>query len=249
MAPCAKAGPLGLRADDTTDPQTVGAMAAVTADDGAVVTPITPVVIAVEPRSEGLVRLRCANDLPSLDVPIEAWVAAGVRRGEPVPAELWSVLTAAAARHRALRAATALVSRRARTAHEVAAALAREHAPEHVAYALERLAALGYINDPAWAASYVAAPRAAERGRRLVQHELRRHGIATTEATAAVSEHNDRAAARRAAARRWPALARLEPAQRDRRLLGFLLRRGFGGEVAQRVLRELTQAAATEATD
>lgn len=246
MAPRTKAGAVGLHMDDA-EHSTEHAAASITdvtsdADRAAV---SEPTIIAVEPLSEGLVRLRFAEDAPPLDVPIEAWVDAGVRRGEPVPAERWTMLVGSAARHRALRAATTLLSRRARTAHEVAAALSGTHAPEHVAYALERLTALGYINDPAWAASYVAAPRAAERGRRLVQHELRRHGVDAPAAAAAVSGHDDLAAARRAAARRWVALSRLEPTTRDRRLLGFLLRRGFGGGIAQRVLHELVQGNST----
>lgn len=243
MAPRTTAGAAGLHMDDA---ERTAARVIDVASDASHASVSEHTVVAVEPRSEGLVRLRFAEDLPPLDVPIEAWVDAAARRGEPISDECWEALVLSAARHRALRAATTLLSRRTRTAHEIAAALSSAHAPEHVAYALDRLTTLGYINDPAWAASYAAAPRAAERGRRLVEHELRRHGVETSAAAAAVSEHNDLAAARRAAARRWVALSRLEPATRDRRLISFLLRRGFGGGVAQRVLHALVQADSTD---
>jgi hypothetical protein len=41
-----------------------------------------------------------------------------------------------------------------------------------------------------------------------------------------------------AAARRWPVLRRAAPAQAARRLHDYLLRRGFPGGIARRVVRE-----------
>jgi regulatory protein len=136
-----------------------------------------------------------------------------------------------------------LLTARARSRAELAAALDRHGVPEDVAeQVLGRFGEVGLIDDRAFAAAFVASRRSS-RGlaRRALSVQLRQRGIDPPTVTAALQdldEHTEEATARALVRRRLPGTAGHEPQDRARRLVGLLARKGYPAEVAYRVVRE-----------
>ncbi|MEJ5868081.1 regulatory protein RecX [Pseudokineococcus sp. 5B2Z-1] len=110
------------------------------------------------------------------------------------------------------------------------------------AQVLDRLAEVGLVDDEAYAGMLVRS-RQATRGlaRRGLQHELRSKGVDDDVARAAleeVTDEDERAVAEQLVARRLRATSGLDRAVRERRLLGLLARKGYGGGLARAVVRE-----------
>jgi regulatory protein len=76
-----------------------------------------------------------------------------------------------------------------------------------------------------------------------VQGELRRRGVDAALAAEAATEHPDdeEARARELAMRRSARLQGEPPGVRYRRILGFLARRGFDGELCRRLAAEVVE--------
>ncbi len=157
-------------------------------------------------------------------------------------------LVAAAGVERALADAYRLLGHRARSRTELAERLrAKGHPEPIVAGVVERLVAEGLLNDPAFAAAFVADKRRlAGWGAGRIARELARHGVADTIAQAALSGSGDDAdelaRALQALARRGPARAPLDAARK--RAYDYLLRRGYSTAVAYRAVRDWSAAAA-----
>ena len=103
---------------------------------------------------------------------------------------------------------------------------------------------LGLLDDARFAqALRVTRERTARRGPRAIRHELVARGVAPEVADAAVAPgaetETQLANARAAAAKKAAGLGREEPAKAVRKLMDFLLRRGYDGDIAARVVREL----------
>ena len=131
----------------------------------------------------------------------------------------------------------------AKTRQQLAELLARKDVPADVAEAvLDRFAEVGLIDDAAFAAAWVES-RQAGRGlaRRALASELRAKGVDGEVAAAAVAEvdpHEEWDTARRLVQRRAPAMRRLDRVTAERRLVGMLARKGYGGGLAGIVVRE-----------
>jgi len=132
---------------------------------------------------------------------------------------------------RALR----MLALRARARGELRRSLVQKGEPaDQVEAALDRLEAAGFLDDSAFARQF-ARSRSAGAGasRRRIQQELNRRGVArqvTDEAIAEVYEEeavDEEAVAVRAARKKLRSLAGLDPVVRNRRLYGYLARRGF----------------------
>lgn len=134
-----------------------------------------------------------------------------------------------------------------RSRTQLAGDLASRDVPEEVAERLlDRFAEVGLVDDAAFAESWVRS-RHAGRGlsRRALRHELRSKGVddATAErAVEAIDGDAEVAAARRLVARRLPATRGLAAEVRMRRLVGQLVRKGYAGGLAVRVVREALDA-------
>ena len=103
------------------------------------------------------------------------------------------------------------------------------------------LAARGYLDDASYARHWVSARVPRGYGASRLRAELRARGVATRvidEALASLDGEDTLARAREAARRRLPALRRGRPERVAGRLRDFLLRRGYGGTVVARVVRE-----------
>lgn len=182
--------------------------------------------------------------------------AAGVIRdlgwsiGLSVSSEDLRTLDRAEQDHAAREAALRLLSFRARSRSELRSRLLqRDFAPETVERCLVALEESGLVDDAAFAESFVRdRVRLRPRGRRGLQHELRRRGVDPSTAEAAIEEvfeleEVDELHLATELAQRWKkctsprAIRRAEAgdpqarAKVRRRLRGYLARRGFSAEV------------------
>ena len=138
-----------------------------------------------------------------------------------------------------------------RTAHQLAAAMARKGIEEDVANeVLERFTDVGLIDDVAFAEAWVES-RHAGRGlaRRALAHELRTRGVDTAVIAVAVAEldpERELETARALAVKRLAATRGLETPARFRRVASVLARKGYSEAVAYRVIREALEAEGLE---
>lgn len=135
-----------------------------------------------------------------------------------------------------------LLSRHAWTRAELTARLRRRGAPDEVAVeVVEGLIARGYVDDAAYARSWVETRSARGYGPARLRAELRARGVPSpliAAAFAATEPAGDLDRARAAALRRLPALRRAAPERAAARLRDFLLRRGYAASVVTRIVRE-----------
>jgi len=141
-----------------------------------------------------------------------------------------------------------------KTRKQLAELLAKRGVPEEAATAvLDRFAEVGLIDDAAFARAWVSS-RQAGRGlaRRALSAELRAKGVDGEVAAAALEELDPQEewdAARRLVARRLPSMQRLDRQTAERRLMGMLARKGYGGGLAGYVVREALDALPDEGDD
>ena len=135
----------------------------------------------------------------------------------------------------------------AKTRKQLADLLAKKEVPQEAANAvLDRFAEVGLIDDAAFAAAWVST-RQSGRGlaRRALASELRAKGVDGELAAAAVAEvdpQDEWDSARRLVERKVPSMRRLDRATAERRLMGMLARKGYGGGLAGYVVREALDA-------
>lgn len=160
--------------------------------------------------------------------------ALGIVVGQPLDHAARRRLADALAREAARGEALRLLGTKARAARDLRNRLARKgHDPTPAAEAIDRLAAVGLVDDEALAETRAQAlARADAAGPRAAEHKLRAQGIDARVAGAAVAEAFERvdlveraAAAARKRARALPPT--LDQPTRRRRLYGFLARRGY----------------------
>jgi regulatory protein len=125
----------------------------------------------------------------------------------------------------------------------------RDYPVEEIEEAIERLTSAGLLNDERFARSFTRS-RLVDRGmsKRRVSMELSRHGVArelvdTIIAEVVADEGIDEDSTVEAVARKkWRSLAKLERQVGQRRLLGFLARKGFDSDAVRRVVKRVTAA-------
>lgn len=136
----------------------------------------------------------------------------------------------------------------ARSRREVERRLARTFPPETVQRVVERLAGGGWLDDLDFARRYVDSHR--DHGERRLLQDLLRRGVAREAAQAAVRDalgaSDPTGVAMEAAAKRLRSMTGVDRETAQRRLAGFLARRGYGFETISRaldpLLRELPPA-------
>ncbi len=144
---------------------------------------------------------------------------------------------------RAHEIALRFLSYRPRSEREVADHLRRKgFDAQTVEAVLERLRRVGLVDDRAFARFWVENRAAFRpRGRTALRAELRRKGVppAIIQEVLAEASPDERALALRLARERARRLRGLDPRTLRRRLAGYLLRRGFDGELVMEVLQAL----------
>ncbi len=142
--------------------------------------------------------------------------------------------------------ALGMLARARRTRRELQQRLRRAEPDEAmVARAVEKLETLGLIDDAAVARAEAASRFRRGEGAGRIRQSLMRKGVASSAIDAAIHEVaeeevvDERALCLAAGEKRVRVLRSLEPDVQRRRLLGFLMRRGFPGYVAGDVVRAL----------
>jgi regulatory protein len=131
-----------------------------------------------------------------------------------------------------------------KTRSQLAEAMHRRHVPDEAANAvLDRFAEVGLIDDAAFATAWVRS-RQAGRGLapRVLTNELRQRGVAEeliADAISTIDNDDIDAAARDLVTRRARTTVGLPTAVRLRRLVAMLNRKGYSGEVAVRVVKQV----------
>jgi regulatory protein len=138
-----------------------------------------------------------------------------------------------------------------KTRAQLAEAMRKRGVPDDAANSvLDRFEEVGLIDDAAFANAWVTS-RQAGRGLapRKLSNELRQRGVAEpliAEAVGSVDSEDVEAAARDLVTRRARATAGMPTVVRMRRLVALLNRKGYSGELAVRVVREVLAVDAEE---
>ena len=141
-----------------------------------------------------------------------------------------------------------------RTRQQLAEVMARRGVPGDVASeVLDRFGEVGLIDDAAFATAWVSS-RQAGRGLapRALANELRKRGVAESliaDAVSVVGRDDIESAARALVRRRARVTAGLPTPVRVRRLSGMLARKGYPGDIALRVVREVLAEESIDVAD
>jgi regulatory protein len=136
------------------------------------------------------------------------------------------------------------LSRSMKTRHQLATILKKREIPEDIANAvLDRFTEAQLIDDAAFARAFVNSRIAVSgKSKSVIARELKQKGVSAQDAEQALSsidaELEDQTAYS-VAKKRYQQLSTLEPEVRRRRLMGFLMRRGFSSQLTARILRDL----------
>ncbi|MEY2694788.1 MAG: hypothetical protein RLZZ72_44 [Actinomycetota bacterium] len=136
------------------------------------------------------------------------------------------------------------LSRSMKTRHQLATILKKREIPEDIANSvLDRFTEAQLIDDAAFARAFVNSRIAVSgKSKSVIARELKQKGVSAQDAEQALSsidaELEDQTAYS-VAKKRYQQLSTLEPEVRRRRLMGFLMRRGFSSQLTARILRDL----------
>jgi regulatory protein len=139
-----------------------------------------------------------------------------------------------------------------RTRGQLADLLARKEVPQEVAEAvLDRFTELGLVDDAAYAEAFTRS-RHEHRGMgsRAIAFELRRRSVPdelVQEAVSVLDSEQEQRTASRLARERQARMNGLPREVQARRLAGFLARKGYGGEIVGRAVREALANAQAQA--
>lgn len=142
----------------------------------------------------------------------------------------------------ALQIALRYLERRARTEAEIRQKLTeRQVPPQEIEAVLVKLKEIGYINDQQFAENFQRSRNDYKpTGVQRLRIELRQKGVPKEIVQAVQVEKEDEAElALRAAQSRLRQYSNLEPAVFERRMIGFLARRGFSYDVIKQALRNV----------
>lgn len=142
----------------------------------------------------------------------------------------------------------ARLTRGPRTKHQLAQLLATKEVPEEIALPLlERFQEVGLIDDAAYARAF-AHDRRQSRGlaKSALKRELNQAGVSPhqiDDALSGIEPEDEFELAVRLVQKRWSSVASLDWQARQRRLLGYLGRRGFTAGVISEAVKRVEQEA------
>jgi len=210
-------------------------------DQPTLLPPIRVTNVAEDPRVNGRVRVRCQalGESVTLVIGSSGVRAFNVRTGMVLDTVSWAALSREARVVHAQDAALRMLSTSRRSRRDLEMRLRRRETDQTViADALGRLDSIGLLNDDEFALAEAAAQlRNAARSTGAVKRRLRQRGIAGDVADAAVASVvetesvDDAERCDVAAQKRARQLRSFDKATAQRRLVGFLMRRGFSGDL------------------
>lgn len=194
-----------------------------------------------------------ARDPERINVFIDGTFALGVARtvserlglaiGQELPQQALDTLRAEEDLHRAVNAALHFLAYRPRSEGEIRQRLRRSGTSEEVIdQVIAQLRDWRYVDDEDFAQRWIDNRlQHRPRGSRLLAQELRAKGVDPGIVNESIANANidEDAQALDVARKRLHQLANLDPAVRERRLVAFLQRRGFGYDSIRRALDQL----------
>lgn len=203
-----------------------------------------------DPRRPGSVRVVTGGQ-PAWTIPADVARELHLAPGVAITSAILERLDRAADEEAALRAGLRHLERRGHARRELARKLSRKGHPDAaIEAALDRLVALGLLDDAAFARQYATARAGRGRSPARIGRDLQALGVERTiaaEAVAAVVADEsvpdpiERTLAQ--AERRAAAMASLPLVTQQRRLLAFFARRGWGGAEAMEHVSRLLEGA------
>ena len=181
---------------------------------------------------------------------------AGLRAGDPLIAERQRELLDQDAPYRARERALRLLGLRDRSRREIEMRLRQAgFEPPAVAETVEWLTGLGYLDDRRFAGAYVAEKQRGGWGPRRIRAELAAKGVerpVVDEALAAREENGTTggdgdAVLEQTVRKRFGGQFATDPEAAERRLAGFLARRGYDWDTIGRMIRMLRAETSSEA--
>ena len=209
------------------------------ADGPGLVTALEP-----DPRRQGTVRIDL-DEQRFASVPAELALAEGVAVGRVLDPALRARLGAAAEQESAYRTALRALERRGYARADLARRLLRKgHGRSAVDTALDQLAAVGVLDDAAFAEHYVATRSARGRGPVRLTRDLMAMGVERRVIDRALAAHQADAGEspevpHALASKRAAQLGNIPRAAKRRRLLAYLARRGFTGTDIGAMVRQV----------
>ncbi len=206
------------------------------------------VVTSIEPQASDAFRLSVFVDGEfAFGAQRDVVRAMGLRVGGFLGPGDWETMVLQDEQKRAQEAGFALLSHRARTRAELRRSLQKRGFSEPaIEVALERIEALGYVNDREFSERWVDADAGGRRhGRERVSFELRRKGVSGEIVAQALETRSDETELRlalSAAEKLWPRWEELHPVERAQKLSGALRRRGFSWQLCSQALSHLNSA-------
>jgi len=139
------------------------------------------------------------------------------------------------------------LSRSMKTRYQLANILKKREIPDEIAeLVLDRFTEAQLIDDAAFARAFVNSRLAISgKSKSVISRELKQKGVSVedaAEALDAIDQELENQTAYSVAKKRYLQLSSLEPEVRKRRLMGFLMRRGFSSSLTSRILRDLEQS-------
>jgi len=205
----------------------------------------TLTALAPDPRQPGY-RLVEVDRGRFASLPVEALEPLGLRLGAELAPAVLDRLRALADVEAAERAALRALARRAHARLDLQRRLVKkQHPPAAVEAALERLALRGLLDDRRFAEQYAALRATRGKGPVRLLRDLQAQGVERRTAERAVRRALEEEGidpgleARAVAAKRARQLAGLPAPVRKRRLLAFLMRRGYTGPQLKALVQEL----------
>ena len=200
--------------------------------------------LASDPRRPACVRIQVGGH-PYYTIPRSVAVAEKLEPGRPIDEGLHERLGRAADQEAAVRAALRILELRPYARADLGRRLVkRGHAREAVAAALDEVSALGLLDDSAFARSYAETRAGRGRGPMRVRRDLLTMGVARDVVDGALAAQwpdgaEDTALPLQLALRRAAQLGDLPRPVKRRRLLAYLMRRGFSGRTITQVVTQV----------
>jgi regulatory protein len=182
------------------------------------------------------------------DIATEVVESAGLRKGEFLSEETLATLLHQDEPHRARSRALGLLSVRDRSSAEVRSRLQLiGFSPDTISATIGWLVGLGYLDDARFAERYAAEKSRAGWGERRIRSELLRKGIDRTALDVALASATGDEASEEARMETLMALVRRRFGRQwqedresaERRLAGFLARRGYDWDTVTKIVRQL----------
>lgn len=183
----------------------------------------------------------------ALSLGVDVVADVGLKEGDRLSDSQVEELVRADQEQRCYAVALGFLGYRARSRREVRDRLVRHgFGEEIIGRILDKLEGQGLLNDEAFARYWLENRESFNpRGQKMLKRELIQKGIAAETVTEVVSAVDEGASALRAAQKRirnWPTM---DYREFERRLGGYLGRRGFGYEVIKSTVRQLWMDSST----